>query len=70
MTIVFYWFNFAFMVFGQFSPRSGFKLEFVLCKAEPDQDAGGILTFSAFKRANSNFKHLLGENWPNNKNKV
>ena len=38
----FNWFNFAFMVCSQFPTRNGLKLEFVLFKAEPDNDTGGI----------------------------
>ena len=39
----FNWFNSAFIVCGQFPPRNGLKLEFVLFEAERDNDAGGIL---------------------------
>ena len=64
----FYWFNFAFMVCGQFSPRNSLKLKFVLFEAERDIDAGGILnpwqvvTFSVSRRTNSIFRPRLSGN--------
>ena len=61
-------FNFALMICGQFPPRNGLKLEFVLFEAERDNDAEGIsapgraVTFSASKRTNSIFRPLLSGN--------
>ena len=65
----FNWFNFALMVCGQFPLRSGLKIDFVLFEAEKVTTRQGfeippaLLSRSASKRTNSNFKPFLGGNW-------
>ena len=64
------------MVCSQFPPRNGLKLEFVFFEAERDNDAVGIsaprrvVTFSASKRTNSNFKPFLWKLTKDHKSKV
>ena len=63
-------FNFVFMYYGQFPPKSSLKLRFVLFKPEKVSNAAGIsnlrqvVTSSDLKRTKLNFRLLLGGNWP------
>ena len=61
-------FNFVFMYYGHFPPKSSQKLIFVLFKPEKVPNAaeisnpGRVTTFSDLKRTNLNFRLLLGGN--------
>ena len=59
-------FNFVFMYYGHFPPKSSLKLTFVLFNSEKVSTAAGIsnlcrvVTFSGLKMTNLNFRLLLG----------
>ena len=63
-------FNFVFMYYGQFPPKSSLKWRFVLFKPKKVATRQGFEipaapeTLSALKGTNLNFSLLVGGNWP------